>query len=186
MNPDWILLCDILWVNIKRWEEGEQGERLCALVHTKARRWFFPLFWWMIEQNFSADYLLNYRIRQEGTTGKSRSSQVNHLRHNGVAYGVCPGPISLSNKASPHRTAPRNANETALSFSLSLSLSHTHGPATQPYNDYFLNVSYFYFPPQCLSPRDQCWVDPTLHSQTPTVRCPPCPASPWRTIYLCK
>lgn len=137
----------------------------------------------MIEQNFSADYLRNYRIRQEGTTGKSRSSQVNHLRHNGVAYGVCPGPISLSNKASPHRTAPRNANETVRS------LSHTqaHMAPFQPYYYYcFFNVSYFYFPPQCLSPRDQCWVDPTLHSQTPTVRCPPCPASPWRTIYLCK
>lgn len=129
----------------------------------------------MIEQNFSADYLRNYRIRQEGTPAELKLMLTSQSPETHTVQYLS-GPISLSDKGVTSRTHYLTL------MRCSLTLEDCVG-----FCGVLTTFSFFFSPhSQCLSPRGQCWVDLTLHLQTPTVRCPPCPASAWQTIYLCK
>lgn len=59
-------------------------------------------FGWMIEQNFSADYPRNYRIRREGAPAELQLTSQSPETH---AAQCLSGPIGLSDaQASPART----------------------------------------------------------------------------------
>lgn len=88
---------------------------------------------------------------------------------------VVSAPVSTNPSHNPPRlvTGDINSTDQCVSAFLPLALTLT------------TTVVFFslQFPPSPLAP---CWAEQTQPSQTRTVLCRPCPASPWRIICLCK